>query len=141
MVHQAVAVTTTRVPVGALSSKVAASASGSKGVASAKKMVMPIRKHHVPATGVMAVASSEESQESSPHGRAARDSTTKIMLRSEPRGQSSQASLPSSLARLEPEAPLKSLHLLILAELQFWMLLLSSLQINQKLFLCACLCH
>jgi hypothetical protein len=55
----------------------------------------------------MAAASSKESQESSPHGRAAQDSTTKIMSRLEPRGQSSQALLPGSMPRLEPEAPLQ----------------------------------
>jgi hypothetical protein len=55
----------------------------------------------------MAAASLEESQESSPHGRVARDSTTKITSRSEPRGQSSQASLPGSMPGLEAEAPLQ----------------------------------
>jgi hypothetical protein len=73
MVHLVAAVNTTRVPAGALSSKVIAGASGSMGVASAKKTVMPICKHRVPATGAMAAASSEESQESSPHGRATQD--------------------------------------------------------------------
>jgi hypothetical protein len=61
-------VTTTHVPTGALSSKVNASASGSKGAVGAKKTVMPVRKHHVPTIGAMATTSSEESQESSPHG-------------------------------------------------------------------------
>jgi hypothetical protein len=40
MAHPAAAATTTRVPVRALSSKVAAGASGSKGMASAKKTTM-----------------------------------------------------------------------------------------------------
>jgi hypothetical protein len=53
------------------------------------------------------VASSEESQESSPHGRAAWDSTTEITSRSEPHSQSSRASLPDSVPRLELEAPLQ----------------------------------
>jgi hypothetical protein len=61
MAHPAAAATTTRVPVRALSSKVAAGASGSKGMASAKKTTMPIRKHRVPAIGAMAVASLKES--------------------------------------------------------------------------------
>jgi hypothetical protein len=97
-------VTITRVLAGALSSKVAASASGSMGAASAKKTAMPIRKRHIPTIGGMAAASSEESQESSPHGRAARDSTTEITSRSKPCSQSSRASLPGSVPRLEPEA-------------------------------------
>jgi hypothetical protein len=107
MVHLVAAANTTRVPAGALSSKVIAGASGSMGVASAKKMVMPICKYRVPTTGAMAAASSEESQELSPHGRATQDSTTKIMSRSEPRGQSSWASLSGSMPMLEPEAPLQ----------------------------------
>jgi hypothetical protein len=107
VVHLAVAATTTHVPAGALSSKVAAGAPGSKGAASAKKMVVLVHRSHVPAIGAMVVASSEESQESLPHGRVAQDSTTEIMSRSEPCGQSSQASLPSSVPRLEPEAPLE----------------------------------
>jgi hypothetical protein len=68
MAHPVAAVTTTHVPTGALSSKVNASASGSKGAVGAKKTVMPVRKHHVPTIGAMATTSSEESQESSPHG-------------------------------------------------------------------------
>jgi hypothetical protein len=52
---------TTRVPVGALGSKVAIGASGSKGMTSAKKAAMPVHKHHVLDIGAMAVASSEES--------------------------------------------------------------------------------
>jgi hypothetical protein len=103
----AVAVTTTRVPAGALSSKVAVGASSSKGVTSVKKMVMPIHKRRIPAIGAMAATSLEEFQESSPHGRAARDSMTEITLRSEPHGQSSQASLPGTVPSLEPEAPLQ----------------------------------
>jgi hypothetical protein len=106
MAHPTAAGTTTRVPVRALSSKVAANASGSKGTVSAKKTVMPIRKHRVPAIGAMAAMSSKESQESSPHGRAAQDSMTKIASRSKPHYQSSRASLPGSMSRLEPEAPL-----------------------------------
>jgi hypothetical protein len=107
VVHSAAAVTTTRVPAGALSSKVAAGASGSKGTASAKKTAMLICKRRVPTIGAMAAASSEKSQELSPHGRVARDSTTKITSMSDPRAQSSQASLPGSMPRLEPEAPLQ----------------------------------
>jgi hypothetical protein len=107
MVHPAAAVTTARVPIRALSSKVAAGASGSKGAASAKKAVMSICKHCIAAIGAMAVASSEESQESSPHGRVAWDSMAEIMSRLEPRDQSSWASLPGSVPRLEPEAPLQ----------------------------------
>jgi hypothetical protein len=37
-------------------------------VARVKKMVMPVRKCRVLAIGAMVAASSEESQESSPHG-------------------------------------------------------------------------
>jgi hypothetical protein len=107
MAHPAAAVTTTRVPAGTLSSKVAAGASGSKGATSAKKMAMPICKHHIPAIGAMAVASSKESQESSLHSRAARDSMTEIVSRSGPCGQSSRASLPDSVSRLEPKASLQ----------------------------------
>jgi hypothetical protein len=116
MVQPTVVVTTTCVPARALSSKVAADVSGSKGATIAKKMVMPICKCSVLAIGAMAAASSEESQESSSHGQAARDSMAEITLRSEPRSQSSRASLPGSMPRLEPEAPL---HLSMLAELQF----------------------
>jgi hypothetical protein len=105
--HPVAAVTTTHVPVRALSSKVAVGASGSRGMASVKKMAMPIHKCHVPATGTMAAASSEESQESSPHDRAAQDSMIEITSRLEPHGQSSRASLLSSQLRLEPEAPLQ----------------------------------
>jgi hypothetical protein len=68
---------------------------------------MPIYKHHVLAIGAMAAASSDESQESSPHDRAAQDSTTEITSRLEPRDQSSWASLPSSVPMIEPEAPLQ----------------------------------
>jgi hypothetical protein len=107
MVHPVAVTTTSRVPVEALSSKAAGGASGSKGAASAKKMVMPICKCRIPAIGVMAVASSEEYKELSPHGRVAQDSTAEITSRSEPRGQSSWASLPGSVPRLEPEAPLE----------------------------------
>jgi hypothetical protein len=55
----------------------------------------------------MAAASSDESQESSPHGEAARDSIAKIMSSLEPRGLSSRALLPSFVPMLEPEAPLQ----------------------------------
>jgi hypothetical protein len=68
MAHPVAAVTATRVPTGVLSSKVNASASGSKGAVDAKKTAMPVRKHHVRTIGAMAAASLEESQESSPHG-------------------------------------------------------------------------
>jgi hypothetical protein len=99
--------TTTRVPTRALSPKVAAGASSSKDAASVKKTMMPIRKHHVPTIGAMVATSSEEYQESSPHGRATRDSTAEIASRLEPHGQSSRASLSGSVPRLEPEAPLQ----------------------------------
>jgi hypothetical protein len=59
MAHPVAAATTTHVPSGALSSKVPAGAPSSKRVSSAKKTVMPIRQHHVPAIGAMAVASSK----------------------------------------------------------------------------------
>jgi hypothetical protein len=106
MAHSAV-VATTRVPVRALSSKVAAGVSGSKGTTSAKKTTMHIHKHCVPTIRAMAATSSEESQESSPHSRAAQDSTVEITLRSEPHDQSSWASLPGSMPRLESEALLQ----------------------------------
>jgi hypothetical protein len=51
-----------------------AGASGSKVVAGTKKTAMPARKRHVLAIGVMAEASSTESQKSSPHVLAAPDS-------------------------------------------------------------------
>jgi hypothetical protein len=107
MAHSAAVAATTRVPVRALSSKVAAGVSGSKGTASAKKTMMHIRKHCVPTIRAMSAASSEESQESSPHSRAAQDSTVEITLRSEPHDQSSWASLPGSMPRLEPKALLQ----------------------------------
>jgi hypothetical protein len=50
--HPTAAMTTTCVPTGALSSKVAAGASGSKGTSSVKKMVMPVHKHRVPVIGL-----------------------------------------------------------------------------------------
>jgi hypothetical protein len=71
MAHPVAAATTTRFPAGALSSKVAAVASSSKGAASAKKMVMPVYKHHVPAIGSMAAASLKESQEMLLHSQVA----------------------------------------------------------------------
>jgi hypothetical protein len=89
MAHAVVVATTTRVPAGALSSKVTVGASGSKGAVGAKKTALAIHKRRVPSIGVMAAASSEESQESSPHSRVAQDSTTEITSRLEPRGQSS----------------------------------------------------
>jgi hypothetical protein len=101
------ATTTTCVPTGALSSKVAAGAFSSKDVASMKKMVVPIHKCRVLAIGAMAVASSKESRESSPHGRVTRDLTSEIASRLEPRGQSSRASLSGSMPRLEPNALLQ----------------------------------
>jgi hypothetical protein len=108
MAHPAAAATTTTcVPTGALSSKVVVGASSSKGATSAKKTAMPIHKSRILAIGAMVVASSKESQESSPHGREARDSTAEITLRSEPHCQSSRASLPGSVPRLEPEALLQ----------------------------------
>jgi hypothetical protein len=107
MAHLEAAETTTRVPNGALSSKVAAEASSSKGTASAKDTGMPVHKRHVPAIGAMVAASLKESQESSPHGRAAWDSTTEITSKSEPHGQSSWASLPDSMPRLELVAMLQ----------------------------------
>jgi hypothetical protein len=107
MAHPVAAATTTRVPAGALSSNVAAGASGSKGMTSAKKTTMPIFKYHVPAIGAKAAVISKESQKPSPHGRATWDSTAKIASRSGPRGQSSWASLPGSVLRLEPEVPLQ----------------------------------
>jgi hypothetical protein len=89
MAHPVVAETTTHDPARALSSKVTIGASGSKGAAGAKKTALAIHKRRVPSIEVMAVASSEESQESSPHSRAAQDSMTEITSRSEPHGQSS----------------------------------------------------
>jgi hypothetical protein len=71
MAHPVAVATTTRFPAGALSSKVAAVASSSKGAASAKKMVMPVCKHHVPAIGSMAAASLKESQEMLLHSQVA----------------------------------------------------------------------
>jgi hypothetical protein len=89
MVHPAAVMITIGVPTEALSSKVVVGASGSKGTICAKKTAMLLRKCHVPAIGATVAASSEESQESSPHGRAAQDSTAEIASRSEPHGQSS----------------------------------------------------
>jgi hypothetical protein len=106
MAHLEAAETTTRVPNGALSSKVAAEASSSKGTASAKDTGMPVHKRHVPAIGAMVAASLKESQESSPHGRTA-VVTTEITSKSEPHGQSSWASLPGSMPRLELVATLQ----------------------------------
>jgi hypothetical protein len=65
--------------------------SGSKVVADAKKIVMPAPKCHVPAIGVMAEASSTESQESLPHGQAAWDSLPENKSISEPHSLSPQA--------------------------------------------------
>jgi hypothetical protein len=78
--------------------------------------MMHIHKHCVPTIRAMAVASSEESQESSPHSRAAQDSIVEITLRSEPHDQSSWASLPSSMLRLESEALLQVTALLDIGE-------------------------
>jgi hypothetical protein len=78
--------------VGALGSKGAACALGSKDATSVKKAAAPIQKCHVPAIGVMAEASSAESQELSPHGQVLQDSTPEF------------ASMP------KPEASLRIAH-------------------------------
>jgi hypothetical protein len=85
---------------GTSSSKSAGGASGfnvtrgglvSKGAASSKKVVAPVKKRRVPPTGPMAGASSKESQDSSPRAQTVRIVVPKIPLRSEPRGQSPPA--------------------------------------------------
>jgi hypothetical protein len=86
MAHPAAVETTTCVPIRALSPKVATGASGSKGTATTKKTMMPVRKCCAPTIEAMVAASLKESQESLPHGRAAQDSTTEIASRSGPRG-------------------------------------------------------
>jgi hypothetical protein len=79
-------------------------ASGSKVVAGTKKIVVPARKRCVPAIGVMAEASLTESQESSPHGQAARDLVYEIASMPEPHGLSPRASVPDIVPRVEPGA-------------------------------------
>jgi hypothetical protein len=79
----------THVPTGASGSKAAAIASSSKGVASVEKTVVHIHKCCVPMIGAMTGVSSEESQESMPHGQVAQDSALEIASRLEPHGQSS----------------------------------------------------
>jgi hypothetical protein len=85
---------------GTSSSKSAGGASGfnvtrgglvSKGAASSKKAVAPVKKRRVPPTRPMAGASSKESQDSSPRAQTVRIVVPEIPLRSEPRGQSPPA--------------------------------------------------
>jgi hypothetical protein len=68
---------------------------------------MPTQKHRVPAISVMAEASSTESQESSPHGQAARDSVPENLSMSEPHDLSPRASMPDTAPRAELGASLK----------------------------------
>jgi hypothetical protein len=78
----------------------------SKATSGAKKAAAPSNKHHIPMVGAMAELSSEESQESSPHGQAVQISALKIV--SEPRVQSPGASRPRPDSRALPKivAPL-----------------------------------
>jgi hypothetical protein len=80
----------------------------SKVAASTKKTVMPARKRRVPAIDVMAEASSTESQESSPHGPATRDSLSKNVSMPEPHHLSPPSSVPNIAPRAEPRS---SLHI------------------------------
>jgi hypothetical protein len=82
-------------------------ASGSKVVATTRKIVVPAQKHRVPAIGVMVEASSTESQESSPHSQTARDSILEIVSMPEPHGQSPRASVPDTAPRAEPGTSLQ----------------------------------
>jgi hypothetical protein len=68
--------------------------------------MMLARKRRIPAIGVMAEASSTESQESSPHGQIAPDSMPEIVSMPEPHGLSPQASVPDTASRMEPRASL-----------------------------------
>jgi hypothetical protein len=80
--------------------------------AGAKKATTSVRKRIIPTIGVLAEISSEESQESSPHGQAFRASAPKVQSRSEACGQSSEPrgrSPTASVLRSNPEA---SLHIM-----------------------------
>jgi hypothetical protein len=81
-------------------------ASGSKVVVDTKKTTMLARKRRIPAIGVMAEASSSESQVSSPHGQTAPDSMPEIVSMPEPHGLSPQASVPDTAYRAVPRASL-----------------------------------
>jgi hypothetical protein len=72
--NPAVSMTVTRVAVGA---------SGSKGVASVKKVATPVQKRRIPTMRILAEASSAESHESSPHGQTPRDALPEIVSRAD----------------------------------------------------------
>jgi hypothetical protein len=84
----------------------AAWASGSKVVVGTKKTMMLAQKRRIPAIGVMAEASSTESQESSPHGQIALDSMPEIVSMPEPHSLAPRASVPDTASRTEPRASL-----------------------------------
>jgi hypothetical protein len=79
-----------------------------KATVGAKKAAMPVKKCCVPMIGAMDGISSEESQESSPHGQAVRASAAKIESRPEPHRQFPMASVlrPNPEASLHIAAPL-----------------------------------
>jgi hypothetical protein len=120
--NPAVAIATTRAVAGA---------SRSKGAAGAKKVVVPIQKCCIPASRMLAEASSAESHESSPHGQTPRDSLPKAVLRPEP----------EAMPRLGPEASLQitpttdtggaSISDFVATITAGWKIIL----------LCVCLCH
>jgi hypothetical protein len=73
-----------------------------------KKNAMPAQKRCVPAIGVIAEASSTESQETSCHGLEARDSLMENVSMPEPHNLSPRASLPDMMPRVEPRASLQN---------------------------------
>jgi hypothetical protein len=82
---------------------------GSKTAAGVKKATTSAKKHIVPAIGALAKISSEESQESSPHGQAFRASAPEVQSRLEPYGKSSEPHCKSPVASVpgpDPEASL-----------------------------------
>jgi hypothetical protein len=106
-VHATLEVSGLKSVAGASGSKIIGGVSGSKPVVAVKKAFVPIKKHRILAIGAVAGASSEESLESSPHSQTTRDPMCVTVLRSEPRGQSSRASLSDSAPSLEPESSLQ----------------------------------
>jgi hypothetical protein len=86
---------------------VAIRAPGSKGAASAKKAVTPVRKCRIPGMRILVEMSSIESHESSPHGHTLRDSLPETMSRLEAHSQTPRCSLPDAVPKPEPKASLQ----------------------------------
>jgi hypothetical protein len=110
---------------------VMAGTSGSKGAVVAKKTMVPVWQHCVPAIGIITQVSSTESQESSPHGQVARDSMAEIASRPMERSRSPRASMPDTTPRVEPEASLQITVPRVLVELRLRIVVPPFLQVGR----------